>query len=74
MTREDRIKNQIAAATDDDALLIFPVVLALTGVGRSSLYKKIADKTFPAPVKLGPRMSRFRAGDVRSWIRRQASA
>lgn len=32
-----------------------PVVLKMTGLGRSAIYRWIAVGSFPAPVRLGPR-------------------
>lgn len=60
------------AAQYDDALLKLALVIALTGLSGSSLYRKIAASQFPAPVRLGSRCSRWRAGDVNQWLRLQA--
>ena len=32
-----------------------PEVISRTGYRRTSIYEKIAEGTFPAPIKLGPR-------------------
>lgn len=39
-----------------------------TGLPRSSLYAKIADGTFPSPIKLGERSVGWPAEDVYAWI------
>ena len=49
-------------------LLRFYEVVALTGIGRSQLYRKIKRGEFPAPVKVGQKSVRFRACDVKDWI------
>ena len=39
-----------------------------TGLGRSTLYKYIADKTFPKPAKLGKRSVAWVESEVQDWI------
>jgi prophage regulatory protein len=46
-----------------------PTVLAATGLGRSAIYRLIADGTFPAPVRLGPRAVAWRWSDLDQWTR-----
>lgn len=42
-------------------------VLELTGLSRSTLYRKIKGGTFPHQVQLSARCSGWRLSDVRSW-------
>lgn len=43
-------------ASDMNVLLLrLQAVVRVTGLSRSSLYRLIADKQFPRPVRLGPR-------------------
>jgi prophage regulatory protein len=42
-------------------------VLQATALSRSTVYRMVAEHTFPAPVKLGKRAVRWRPGDVRQW-------
>lgn len=58
----------------DDALLKLPFVEALTGLAASSLYRKIAEGQFPAPIRLGTRCSRWRVADINHWLRQQAES
>lgn len=44
-----------------------PTVLAATGLGRSTIYRLIADGSFPAPVRLGPRAVGWRWSDLDRW-------
>jgi prophage regulatory protein len=44
-----------------------PVVLKVTGLGRSTIYRWIADGSFPAPVRLGPRAVAWRWADLDRW-------
>lgn len=55
-------------------LLRLPLVLRTTGLGRSTLYKMIADHTFPAPVKVTKRAVAWRDDDVRRWTLARPSA
>ena len=49
-------------------LIRLPEVLRLTGLSRSTLYRKIQSSQFPEPVRLGPRSVAWRASDVLEWI------
>ena len=37
------------------SIIRLPVVMARTGLSRSSVYQKIANGEFPKPINLGPR-------------------
>jgi prophage regulatory protein len=50
------------------AILRLPEVIARTGLGRTSLYRRIGAGAFPPPVKLGPRAVGWRESDVDEWI------
>ena len=64
-----RVTNGLhAAALHPAALLRLEAVCALTGLSRSTVYAKIAEGRFPAPMTDGPRWSRWRAGDVIAWL------
>lgn len=67
--RHEWHQGQQAVANDDDALLAMPTVCALAGIGKSLIYEKVKAGTFPKPVKIGQRVTRWRAGDVRAWLR-----
>jgi len=69
-----RHAQPIEAATHPNALLRNTVVQALTGQSRSTIYAKVAAGTFPAPVKLGARCTRWRAADVTAWLEKVAEA
>lgn len=51
-----------------DAVLRLPDVLALVGLSRASVYAKVADHRFPAPIKLTRHASGWRMGDIRAWL------
>jgi len=48
-------------------LLRLPAVLQVTGLARSTVYRMVAEHTFPAPVKLAKRAVAWRHDDVRDW-------
>jgi prophage regulatory protein len=45
-----------------------PDVEKITGLSRSSIYAKMADGTFPKPVKLGPNCVGWKESEVQNWI------
>jgi prophage regulatory protein len=51
-----------------------PVVLDVTGLGRSTIYRWIADGSFPPPVRLGPRAVAWRWSDLDRWTQSRATA
>lgn len=50
------------------ALIRIPDVRRITGLSNSELYRRIADGTFPAQVRLGLRSVAFVESEVRGWI------
>ncbi len=42
-------------------------VMRITGLGRSTIYRLIAEKRFPCPVKLGHRAVAWRRSDLDRW-------
>ena len=61
----------LLAAQLADALLKIQTVCAVTGLSASSVNRKVADGSFPAPIKLGRRCTRWKSGHVTCWIRAQ---
>ncbi len=51
-----------------EAVLRLPDVLALVGLSRASVYAKVAERRFPAPIKLTQHASGWRMGDIRAWL------
>jgi prophage regulatory protein len=47
--------------------LRMPTVVRLTGLGRSTIYRLIAEKAFPSPVRLGTRAVAWRRSDLDRW-------
>lgn len=44
-------------------------VMERTGLGRSSIYKFVAEGTFPKPISLGARAVGWVDGEVDEWVR-----
>ena len=53
---------------EGDRLLSLPEVVRLTGLSRSTLYRKVKEGDFPLPVKLGKRAVGWRESEVIAWI------
>lgn len=63
------------AAQIADALLTIRTASAVSGLSPATLYRKAAnDPAFPKLIKMGPRCTRIRAGDLTAWLSKQASA
>ena len=48
-------------------LLRMPAVVQRTGLGRSTIYRLMASKQFPLPVRLGSRAVGWRRADLDRW-------
>lgn len=53
---------------DAPQLLRLPQVCSLCGLKRSSIYRMIADGTFPAPVPIGQRARAWSSAEISAWI------
>ncbi|MFQ3254551.1 MAG: prophage regulatory protein [Loktanella salsilacus] len=51
-----------------DRLMRLAEVQAVTGLGRSMIYKMISEGSFPGSVKLTSRAVAWREAAVRSWV------
>ncbi len=54
-------------------LLPFARVSKQVGLGRSTVYQRIKEETFPRPVSLGPHCVRWRSDDIAAWINAQTT-
>ena len=57
--------------TPQEELLRLPKVLELVGFGKSTLWNKIKDGTFPTQYKIGTRISVWKLSEVNAWIEEQ---
>ncbi len=51
-----------------EALLKIQAVLQRTSLSKSTLYAKIKEGTFPEPVRLGARCSRWKSSELDNWL------
>ena len=49
-------------------ILRMPEVCQYTGIRRSSVYRKLAEGSFPPPIRLGSRAVGWRLSDIDAWI------
>jgi prophage regulatory protein len=54
--------------TNADRIIRLKTVLARTGLSRSTLYRKIAEGTFPSQVKISIHGAGWRESAVNRWI------
>jgi prophage regulatory protein len=52
---------------DDVTFIRLPEVKAVTELSKTSLYALIKEKSFPAPVRLGPRAVAWVKSEIRQW-------
>ena len=51
-----------------DRLLRRQEVEKITGLSRSSIYRKIKDGDFPRPIRVGPKAVRWKLSEINAWI------
>jgi len=51
-----------------DRIVRLKTVLARTGLSRSTIYRKIAEGTFPAQLKISTNGAGWRESDINRWI------
>ncbi|MEZ5445160.1 MAG: AlpA family transcriptional regulator [Gammaproteobacteria bacterium] len=56
-----------------DHLLRLPAVENAVGYKRSTIYRLIAERKFPAPISLGARAVAWRSSEIQRWIDERGS-
>lgn len=51
----------------DDRLLPLPAVMQMTGIGKTMIYRKMREGTFPRACKPGGASTRWSEREVREW-------
>ena len=51
-----------------DRIIRFNTVRARTGLSRSTIYRKIAEGTFPAQLKISTNGAGWRESDINRWV------
>jgi prophage regulatory protein len=55
-------------------ILRLPEVIAKTGIARSTIYTKIAERQFPQPIQLGSRSVGWLETEIDQWVSQRISA
>jgi prophage regulatory protein len=71
MNGETSVMHSFPARIAQRKLLRLKAVLEATGLTRSTLYRKIANGTFPRPVPIGDRAVAWRESAVVRWMDEQ---
>lgn len=58
---------------EPDRIIRRRTVLARTGLSRSTMYRKIAEGTFPAQIKISVNGAGWRESEINQWIENPAS-
>ncbi|MFT3806706.1 helix-turn-helix transcriptional regulator [Arenimonas sp.] len=53
------------------SILRLPDVKARTGLSRSTIYLRVAQKTFPTPINLGGRAVGWLEAEIEDWLAQQ---
>lgn len=56
------------------SLIRLPEVKARTALSRSTIYKRVADGSFPPPIKLGERAVGWIEAEVEAWLAEKIKA
>lgn len=51
-----------------DRLVRMKTVIARTSLSKSTIYRRVSDGTFPAPVKIGKRSTGWYEADLECWL------
>ena len=54
--------------SNSDKIIRLKTVLARTGLSRSTIYRKIAEGTFPAQLKISTNGTGWHESDINRWI------
>jgi prophage regulatory protein len=57
-----------AAMREPDRIIRLNTVLSRTGLSRSTIYRKIAEGTFPAQIKISTNGTGWHESDINRWI------
>ena len=59
--------SRTGAEITSPTFLRMPMVVRMTGLCRSTIYKMVSEKKFPSPVRLGDRAVAWRRTDLDKW-------
>lgn len=64
----------VSTPSGSGTILRLPQLRAQINLSKSSIYKMVADGTFPAPVRLGKRAVGWLAAEIENWITKRITA
>ena len=67
MERSLQATTNIDGDNSPSLLLRLPAVMKMTGLGRSTIYRMVAQQRFPCPVRITSRAVAWRRADVDQW-------
>ena len=53
---------------DEAFIRLKPIVVPVTGMSPATVWRKINEGSFPAPIKISTNITAWRVGDVRRWL------
>jgi prophage regulatory protein len=65
---ERSIPNSRKSPFRAGTLIRIAEVCELLGISRSTIYKRLSERSFPEPVRLGPRSVRWRVDAIEAWL------
>jgi prophage regulatory protein len=72
ISEEKTNPKRLDPALHAQRLIRLAEVATMLGIGRSSIYKYIAEAKFPAPVKVGERSVRWKLAEILAWRSRRS--
>ena len=67
MSQTEEVQEAPAADAPQVAFVRMAAVVRITGLGRSTIYRLIAENKFPSPVRLAKRAVAWRRVDLEMW-------
>ena len=74
MTRPHTEPQPVAAHDQSTMFVRMAAVVRMTGLGRSTIYRLMAEDKFPTPVRLAKRAVAWRRLDLEQWSAARPSA
>lgn len=66
-------RRQLIHSEKPERIIRLSSVLDRTGLSRSTLYRKVAQGTFPKPIRISVRSAGWRESAVNEWVRDPSS-
>jgi prophage regulatory protein len=71
MTQAQTDTKPVAAENQSSVFVRMAAVMQLTGLGRTTIYRLMAEDKFPSPVRLAKRAIAWRRIDLEQWSARR---